>query len=50
MFQNLEASEVIKNSGAKINVSNATRILSKIYGLSTKGAKFEKFYPNIEKE
>ena len=49
MFQNLEASDVIKNSGADINTANATRILSKIYNLATKGAKLEKFYPNIEK-
>ena len=49
MFQNLEASEVIKNSGADINTSNASRILSKIYNLGTKGSKLENFYPNIEK-
>jgi len=49
MFQNLEASDVIKNSGADINTANATRILSKIYNLATKGARLEKFYPNIEK-
>ena len=33
MFQNLEASDVVKNSGANINTDNATRILSKIYNL-----------------
>jgi len=49
MFQNLQASEIIKDSGADISTTNATRIINKIYGLSTKGAKLESFYPNIEK-
>ena len=42
------ASDLLKKSGAKIRVSNAQQIMIEVFGLSTKGAPYSKFFPDYE--
>ena len=42
------ASDLLKKSGAKIRVSNANQIMIEVFGLSTKGAPYSKFFPDYE--
>ena len=42
------ARDLLKKSGAKIRVSNANQIMIEVFGLSTKGAPYSKFFPDYE--